>query len=69
MVVMCRKDVAAIVALARDFGNDVEKLVTFHELIVYVHTNTLHPFDGLWRYPNDGFIHHFLAVCLIKLNG
>ena len=38
MVVMCRKDVATIVAYTRDLGNHVEQLVTLQELVVHIDT-------------------------------
>ena len=69
VVVMRREDVAAVVPLACDLGNDIETFVVFQEFVVDICFNMLYSLDGLWRYPDDGLVDHLLAVCLEKLDG
>ena len=66
---MGRKDVAAVVPESVHLGNDVETLVVFQELVVHFHLDILYVVDSLGSDPNNGLIHHIVAISLEKLDG
>ena len=41
VVVVCSEDIAAVVALALNFTNNVEALVVLKELVLHIHFNGL----------------------------
>ena len=68
MVVMRCKHIAAVVFLAVNLRNDVEKLIVFQKLVVDIQLHSLNAFNSLRGDPNDRFTHHAAAVSLVKLD-
>ena len=52
-----------------DPGDHVEQAVVLQEFVVHVQLHAADAFDGLRRHPDDGFVHHLLAVGLVELDG
>ena len=68
MVVVGCEDVATVVPLSFDLGDDIETLIVLQELVVHIGLYALHTLNGLWRYPDDGFVDHSFSVCLKELD-
>ena len=67
VVVVRRKNVAAVVSAALHLGDDVETLVVFQKLVVNVDRDGFGILREIGGGPDDGLAHHTLAVSLVEL--
>ena len=69
MVVMRSENIATVMLLPLHLGDDVEQAMVFQKLVFDIHLHALNAFNGLGSDPDDGFVHHLLAICLVELDG
>ena len=68
MVVMSRKDIAAVVPAAKHLGYNVLRFVCFQELILNVQLYALHALYRLGCYPHYRFINDAMPIGLKELD-
>ena len=67
VVVVCRENEAAVMPTALHLGDDVEALVALEETVVDIGGDAASLFREVGRHPDDGLVHHLLAVSFVEL--
>ena len=67
MVVMGSEDIATVVSAALHLCNHIETFILLEEHVFHIDLYTLGILREVWGYPDDRFLLHSLAICLVEL--